>query len=1363
MRLVLAFLLALFVTAPAHAERRALLIANSAYQHLAPLQTPKANVEALAATLSKAHFQTQVFYDLSQADMPQKVRKFIETVQAGDFVLIYFSGYGYQYQVDKLNYLLPVSFDPRYRSPIGMKAVSVRNLQNLLDQRKAGTRMLLLDACRRATGLPQGLLPMDPASNTLVAFSAAANHSAPDPENGGPNPFTAALVNAIESPGSTPLSVLVRVQAEVARVSPGQVPFVTRASVGDFVFTERPAALISLSSGPAGEVKVSPMDGTEVTGAKAPPNPAPSTTAPMWPMEGGNERRSGYAPYRGPGRPRIAWSVEIRQSTSNGPLVGPDGRVYVWNGNVPDSLVRCVEDGRIVWSVPIMARHEAEWVRFGPDGSVEVYSSRGRVRTLNRDGTVARESTSSERWFGFYKWDGHVYHSNRYSAPGSSSTVWMFLRADDPSWQVELDGPGVGPVVDDRGLMYIGTLKGTLYAVDEAASILWKFSGGGWTFGLAVTPERDLLYANAEGLFCVRDAQLRWKFKPDGPGYSPPPIYDQTGTIFFGKGQNFYAIDQTGKELWRIRLADYISAPVAMDRSGRIYVPTNSRLYCISDADEPTAELAPPAASKAGAAEPPVVSVETIPKVPSSFPKAGDVKVNPKDNLRYVWIPPGTFQMGCSPADSECNDDEKPAHQVTISSGFWVGQTEVTQEAYQRVMGGNPSIFKGPKLPVANITWDDARSYCQAAGMRLPTEAEWEYAARAGRPESRYGDIDRIAWYSGNTWYSGNRGGGTHEVGQKEPNAWRLHDMLGNVWEWVGDWYAEYTLAAATDPHGPSSGALRVLRGGSWAEVVSGLARASDRNLVVPASSGDSIGVRCAGNVESLATAPLATTEGTGHPSPPKEKTIAPATDSPSTRTAEATKVNDKDELTYVWIPPGTFQMGCSPADSECSDRERPAHQVTISKGFWIGQTEVTQEAWQRVMGTDRSSFKGRKLPVETITWDDARSYCQTAGMRLPTEAEWEYAARADRSGSRYGVIDEIAWYSSNSGGTTHEVGQKQANTWGLRDMFGNVDEWVMDWYAEYPPGTATDPHGPSNGTSRVLRGGAWNFDSRNARASDRYGGIPAMRSHSAGVRCAGNAESLANAQPATIEGARHPSPPEEKASAPPTASPPVLRAGATKRNEKDRLTYVWIPPGTFQMGCSPGDGECYPDERPVHQVTISKGFWIGQTEVTQEAYERVAGNNPSHFKGPKLPVENIAWNDARSYCQAPGMRLPTDSEWEYAARAGSSGSRYDSLDAVAWHSGNSGTNTHDVAGKQPNAWGLYDMLGSVDEWVADWYSDRYSPGSATDPQGRANGTFRVLRGGAWGSLPRQVRASFRLKGSPAYHDKAIGVRCAGN
>jgi len=228
------------------------------------------------------------------------------------------------------------------------------------------------------------------------------------------------------------------------------------------------------------------------------------------------------------------------------------------------------------------------------------------------------------------------------------------------------------------------------------------------------------------------------------------------------------------------------------------------------------------------------------------------------------------------------------------------------------------------------------------------------------------------------------------------------------------------------------------------------------------------------------------------------------------------------------------------------------------------------------------------------------------------------------------------------------------------------------------------------------------------------------------------------------------------------TASSVAAQAN-TKVNTKDGLTYVMIPPGTFQMGCSPDDFECTPDETR-HSVTISNGFWIGQTEVTQAAYMKVVGTNPSRFKGDQLPVEMVSWDTAKAYCERVDMRLPTEAEWEYAARGGSPASRYKPLDQIAWYSENSKDTTHAVAQKQANGYGLYDMLGNVWEWVADWY-EPYTAAAATDPKGPPMSPGRVLRGGSWFNVPSYIRVSDRLYDRPGFKLEAVnrvGFRCVG-
>ncbi len=191
--------------------------------------------------------------------------------------------------------------------------------------------------------------------------------------------------------------------------------------------------------------------------------------------------------------------------------------------------------------------------------------------------------------------------------------------------------------------------------------------------------------------------------------------------------------------------------------------------------------------------------------------------------MEMVYIAGGTFQMGSPPSGSEQDDDaERPVHTVKVD-GFWMGKYEVTQEQYEKIMEANPSHFKSSKNPVDSVIWDDAISFCDKLSQlgdltfRLPTEAEWEYACRAGSQTAyHFGDLETdLVYYA---WYSRNSGGKPHPVGMKLPNAWGLHDMHGNAWEWCNDFFDEeyYANSPQENPTGPSSGASRAFRGGCY-------------------------------------------------------------------------------------------------------------------------------------------------------------------------------------------------------------------------------------------------------------------------------------------------------------------------------------------------------------------------------------------------------------------------------------------------------------------------------------------------------------------------------------------------------------------
>jgi formylglycine-generating enzyme required for sulfatase activity len=229
-------------------------------------------------------------------------------------------------------------------------------------------------------------------------------------------------------------------------------------------------------------------------------------------------------------------------------------------------------------------------------------------------------------------------------------------------------------------------------------------------------------------------------------------------------------------------------------------------------------------------------------------------------------------------------------------------------------------------------------------------------------------------------------------------------------------------------------------------------------------------------------------------------------------------RVNPQDGLPYVWIPPGSFQMGCSPGDTDYRPDEKPTHPVNITKGFWMGQTSVTVGAYQRFAAATgkamppapdfNSGWSQDQMPMVNVSWNEAQAYCAWEGGRLPTEAEWEYAARGGSTEARYGPIDEIAWYNQNSGRRTNPVGGKRPNRFGLYDMLGNVWEWVMDWYDEeyFQSNPSQDPAGPPRGDCRVLRGGSWDGEPRFVRASSRYGVLPGDRGFGVGFRCARDA-----------------------------------------------------------------------------------------------------------------------------------------------------------------------------------------------------------------------------------------------------------------
>ena len=244
---------------------------------------------------------------------------------------------------------------------------------------------------------------------------------------------------------------------------------------------------------------------------------------------------------------------------------------------------------------------------------------------------------------------------------------------------------------------------------------------------------------------------------------------------------------------------------------------------------------------------------EEAPKEASFAIKPGENFTIPDLNLKMIWVEPGTFTMG-SPTSERGRYNSETQHQVTLTKGFYLGKYEVTQAQWKKVMGSNPSKFKGANRPVEMVSWNDAVAFCkkltemekkagrvpEGMAYQLPAEAQWEYACRAGTT-TVYSWGDSIS--SKNASFQRNYDEGTTPVGKYPPNPWGFHDMHGNVWEWCADWWGFYTSGSVTDPEGPASGSYRVLRGGSWNPGGTNL-RSAERDSTNPSNRNYTLGFR---------------------------------------------------------------------------------------------------------------------------------------------------------------------------------------------------------------------------------------------------------------------------------------------------------------------------------------------------------------------------------------------------------------------------------------------------------------------------------------------------------------------------------------
>ena len=801
-----------------------------------------------------------------------------------------------------------------------------------------------------------------------------------------------------------------------------------------------------------------------------------------------------------------------------------------------------------------------------------------------------------------------------------------------------------------------------------------------------------------------------------------------------------------------------------------------------------------------------------------------EVEIENSIGMKLRVIPSGTFIMG----------EGDQVHEVTLTKPFKMGVHEVTQEHYEQVMGVNPSKYKGADNPVEFVSWEDAVEFCRrlselpaekVAGnvYRLPTEAEWEYACRAGTTTKfSFGDDESelrdYAWFNGNSDFK------THAVVGKQPNAWGIHNMHGNVHEWCQDWYGDYPDRAVTDPTGADAGSRRIYRGGAW-PFLAEFCVSAVRKWSLPSLRYRNLGFRVSLSASSkqidastdvASMVPKRPSSGkssvelmleqngismefekgpAGLMPPSRPSTAPPSAIAPF----EATEAKEYQETWAKYlgvevesensigmklsvIPAGTFTMG----------EDIDAHEVTLTKPFMLGTYEVTQTHYDKVMSVNPSNFKGAKNPVETVSWNDAVEFCRrlserpaekAAGnvYRLPTEAEWEFACRAGTTTKYSFGDDELdlrqhAWWNGNSGQRTHPVGMKLPNAFGLFDVHGNVCEWCQDWYESLPRGAVTNPAGAASGSRRVQRGGSWLNPAEYCRSVNRWGIGLGGRSGYMGFRvCLSPSGRQLNASTELApKGNDANTPPTANSSKPPPANAP-FNAAKAKEHQDAWAKYLNVEVETensigMRFRVIPaGEFPFYSEKElqsgtPVLNVAINRPFEMAVWETTQDQYLAIMGENPSYHQGPSHPVEQVTMAAAISFCEKLSNRRK-EKEAGYVYRLPTAAEWEYACRAgtvTDYHFGSSSSALAKYAWYRSNSgYSTHSVGGKLpNAWgLYDLYGNVYEICSVRLRTKGYSGNGQTVRGGAYASYSQSMRSASTASTSKTQSSRSKGFR----
>jgi uncharacterized repeat protein (TIGR02543 family) len=779
-------------------------------------------------------------------------------------------------------------------------------------------------------------------------------------------------------------------------------------------------------------------------------------------------------------------------------------------------------------------------------------------------------------------------------------------------------------------------------------------------------------------------------------------------------------------------------------------------------------------------------------------------------------IPAGSFTMG-SPSGELGHNTDETQHAVTLTMDAYIGVFEVTQNQWELVMGNKPSYFKNPvyyaKRPVESVSYYDVRenpanSHDLAVywpqnfdvtatsfmgklrvktglfGFDLPTESQWEYACRAGTTtalnsgknlvsttqDASMAEVGRY-YYNGGSGYSqyGVLSVGTAAVGSYLPNAWGLYDMHGNVMEWCLDWYGMYPVEVA-DPDGSETGEMRVVRGGNWQTLTEGC-RSARRCPWMEGTRGYSVGFRVAKTVlpSGMCFANLDAQGGTV---------------SPALKTVE----NDKGY--------GTLQI--------------PVRTGYTFDGWWTapgGTGKAVNEGTTVTEVTDHTLYAKWTANTYTATFDAGEGNWVEPKV-VTFDSVYGTLPVPLRTGYTFG-----GWWIS-IGGTGTEVTQDTTVT--------EVADHTL--YAKWTVNTYTVTFDPEDGNvgigSKVVvfdsAYGTLPIPSRTGYAfAGWYTGVGdtgAEETENSLVTVATNHTLYAKWAQSThgvymvIDLTN-----DTKYTVTHLNTAPV--GGWTDEYKTTKLVMRRIPAGTFTMGRPTSESGYYGED--LHAVMLTKDFYIGVFEVTQKQWELVMGNKPSYFTNVSYyatrPVDQVTYYNIRENANNSddpvvdwplsslvntasfmgklraktgfsAFDLPTETQWEYACRAGTTtalnsgknliltisgpDANMDEVGRYNYNGGSASTPSCDlsagtttVGSYQPNAWGLYDMHGNVSEWCLDWYGTY--PSMVVDPAGAMSGSFRVSRGGSFAHIAMNCRSASRAYWYSQGLTSAYGFRVA--